>query len=210
MLNSTILYYTANSEKSEFEGKIREELLKVKGDLPLISISQKPLNFGKNICVGNIGASYQNEFKQILLGCKEAKTKYVIMAEADCLYPPEYFTFIPPTEHCYRYSNVWIMQEWIGKLTGNSFRKKKYSDCAEIVGREYMIKQIEKHFKNPESSRVIYTGLEYSWETENPVINIKTENGGMNKYTGVMSWIEPKQELPYWGDVDKLRDKFFK
>ena len=206
----SVIYYTSNLEKPEFEEKIRGELLKVIGDLPLISVSQKPINFGHNICVGRIGASYKNEYVQLLKGCQEAKTKFIIVAEADCLYPPEYFTFVPLTEHCYRYSNVWILQEWIGKLTGSGFRKKRYSDCAQIVGREYMIDQIERHLNHPESNRVIYTELEYSWETKNPVINIKTEDGGMNKYTGIMRWIKPEDSLPYWGEAIKLRERLFK
>jgi hypothetical protein len=206
----SVLYYTSCTENPEFEEKIRQELLKVIGDLPLISISQKPIDFGKNICVGNIGQSYRNEFKQVLIGCKEAKTDYVIMAESDCLYPPEYFTFIPQTEHCYRYANVWIMQEWIGVNTGNSFRRKMYSDCAQIVGREYMIKKIEEYLENKDAIRVIDSHLKYSWKGINPVINIKTISGGMNRYTAVIPDEEPKQELPYWGEISKLRERLFK
>jgi hypothetical protein len=44
----TILYYTSNREDESFEKKIQENILK-QTDLPIISVSQKPINFGKNI-----------------------------------------------------------------------------------------------------------------------------------------------------------------
>ena len=63
-MGKTIIYYTANREKESFENKVRENILKVKGDLPVISVSQKPIDFGKNICVGDIGQNYLNAFRQ--------------------------------------------------------------------------------------------------------------------------------------------------
>ena len=65
-MDKTIIYYTSNQEGSLFEEKIRENILKHKGNLPIISVSQKPMGFGKNICVGDVGHSYLNEFRQIL------------------------------------------------------------------------------------------------------------------------------------------------
>ncbi len=107
-MDLTIIYYTSNKEKPDFEEKVRAELLRVCGDLPIISVSQKPIDFGKNICVGNVGASGFNMFRQVLIGCREAKTLFVISAEADCLYPPEYFKFIPERENiCYRNANTY-------------------------------------------------------------------------------------------------------
>ena len=81
----TILYYTSNRENEEFEEKIRQNILENCGDLPIISISQKPIDFGKNICVGDVGHSYLNEWRQILIGAKKARTKHVILCEADFL-----------------------------------------------------------------------------------------------------------------------------
>jgi hypothetical protein len=71
----------------------QKQLLKAIGDLPLLSVSQKPMNFGKNICVGDIGRSHLNIYRQILIGCKEATTKYVAMAEDDILYSEPHFNF---------------------------------------------------------------------------------------------------------------------
>jgi len=57
---TTIIYYTANREDERFEQVIRENILRVSEGLPIISVSQKPIDFGQNICVGNVGVSNQN------------------------------------------------------------------------------------------------------------------------------------------------------
>ncbi|MCK9371410.1 hypothetical protein M0R04_15960, partial [Candidatus Dojkabacteria bacterium] len=93
--NATILYYSSQREKPEFEFKIIDNLLKVCGDLPIISITHFPMDLGHNICVGDVGCSGFNMFRQVLLGCEAANTTFIISAEADCLYPPDYFTFRP-------------------------------------------------------------------------------------------------------------------
>src|SRR4030042_1521512 len=108
----TILYYTSNREKPYFEKRIQGNLLKVCGDVPIISISQKPIDLGTNICVGDVGASGFNMFRQVQIGCEHAKTKFVISAEADCLYPPDYFQFVPERDdRCYRNSHLYVMHD---------------------------------------------------------------------------------------------------
>lgn len=87
----TVIYYTSNREEKEFENKVKAKLLEVIGKLPLISVSQKPIDFRKNICVGDVGVCDANLFRQIQIGCEAANTPFVISAETDCLYPPEYF-----------------------------------------------------------------------------------------------------------------------
>ena len=96
MNDVTILYYTANVEDELFERKIRKNILKNKGDLPIISVSQKPIDFGDNICVGEHEPCYLNLFRQIQIGLEKVRTTFIITTEADFLYPPDYFTFVPP------------------------------------------------------------------------------------------------------------------
>ena len=106
----TVIYYTCNREETAFESTIQKSLLDVIGNTPLISVSQKPIDFGKNICVGDIGTSDMNIFRQLLIGCEVATTPLVATAEADCLYPPTgYFDFKPDQEDmAYRYTNLWF------------------------------------------------------------------------------------------------------
>lgn len=215
MEDLTCIYYTSNREKLEFEKKIQENLLKVCGDIPIISVSQKPIDLGKNICVGDVGASGFNCFRQILIACEEAKTKFVISAEADCLYPPDYFQFIPPRDDvCYRNSNLYVMPD----ARDYYFYKKEGATHSQIVGREFYIKRLRELFEGAPQWSVeeknfpkerwgkedIFDKIEY-WKTENPVIQIKTHRG-MRYYTH--SDRTPIYSLPYWGEGKILRKKY--
>jgi len=110
-MDATIIYYTSNREKPSFEKRIQENLKKNSNGLPIISVSQKPIDLGKNICVGEVGVSGFNMFRQVQIACREAKTRFVISAEADCLYPPDYFLFEPTREDiCYRDTNLYVLR----------------------------------------------------------------------------------------------------
>jgi hypothetical protein len=215
--NITILYYTSNKEDPKFEGKIRENLLKVCGNLPIISISHKPISLGKNICVGDVGASGFNMFRQVLIGCEAAKTAFIISAEADCLYPPDYFTFIPLREDiCYRNSNLYVM----GRRRDYFYYKKEGATHSQIVGREYYIKTLKELFKGAPEWNVgeknfpkertrkndVFDRVEY-YRTENPVFQIKTGRS-MRHYTH--SDRTPVYELPYWGKGKEIYNKYLR
>ena len=112
MNDLTIIYYTANTIRDNTAAGVRDYLLKVtENKFPIISVSQKPINFGENICVGEIGKSKYNCYKQILIGVKEAKTKFVACAEDDTLYAKEHFEYRPP-EGVFSYeNNMWLAEE---------------------------------------------------------------------------------------------------
>lgn len=198
----TVVYYTSNKEDEGFEQKIRGNLLNVIGDLPLISVSQKPIDFGYNICVGDIGASDPNVLHQLLRGCEVADTPFIATAEADCLYPPTgYFDFKPSDVNmAYRYTNLWIL--WRG---ATSFRKKEYSLCAQIAGREYLIKAIYARFeKSPVRGDIFKKNVGWKpFEGPFPCVNIKTGNG-MRRFTGIVRMVEPEDRLPYWGSASGI------
>ena len=216
MIDATIIYYTNNHEDEIFEKKIRDNILKNSGGLPIISVSHKPIDFGKNICVGTQTNCDFNATKQLLIGLKEAKTTFAIAAESDVLYPPEYFSFTPPTlDNVYRYTNVWILYAWVGANTKGRYWKKRLSEGAQMCGREYWINKIETVLdlgghtewgtNLTHHPKIFKTLDQYSWSTENPVISFKTTNG-LRKYIGTTG-ISAK-ELPFWGLSDELRKKY--
>lgn len=217
MKNATILYYTSNHENPKFEEKIKDNLLKVCGDLPIISISHKPIEMGTNICVGDVGASGFNMFRQVLIGCEAATTPFIISAEADCLYPPDYFTWVPPREDvCYRNSNLYVM----GYHRDYFYSKKEGATHSQIIGREYYIKTLKALFegapiwsveeKNFPKERCrkndVVDSVEY-YQTENPVVQIKTGQS-MRRFTH--SDRTPVYEIPYWGLGKEICDKYLK
>ena len=107
--NLTVVFYTANHIDESFASRVRERLLKAVGDLPLISVSQKPMDFGYNICVGDIGRSHLNIYRQALMGARNATTKYVAFCEDDVLYSPEHFHHIPKEGHFAYDKNIWVL-----------------------------------------------------------------------------------------------------
>lgn len=123
MEDLTLLYYTANNINETAGENIRQHLIKTNnGKYPIISVSQKPINLGRNICVGEIGMSSYNCYKQILTGACEVKTKYIACCEDDALYTMEHFSFRPPDEKTFLYNiNMWFAEDiqfWHKNETG--------------------------------------------------------------------------------------------
>lgn len=209
---TTIIYYTSNREDPGFEKRVQENLIKVSKGLPIISVSHKPIDLGKNICVGDVGTSGFNMFRQVQIACEAATTPFVISAEADCLYPPDYFEFIPPRlDIPYRDSHLYVMPD----ARDYFFYKKEGATHAQIVGREFYLRRLKELFdgapkwspeeKNFPKERLgkadIFDKIAY-WKTENPVFQIKTHLG-MRYYTH--SDRTPIPEIPYWGLGKKVR-----
>lgn len=211
-IQATIIYYTSNREDPEFEKRVQENLLKVSGGLPIISVSQKPINLGTNICVGDVGVSGFNMFRQVQIALEAAKTPFVLSAEADCLYPPDYFKFIPPRlDACYRDSNLYVMPD----RRNFFFYKKEGATHAQIVGREFYLKRLKELFKGAPRWNIdeknfpkerwkkadVFDEIFY-WKSQNPVFQIKTHKG-MRYFTH--SDRTPILSLPFWGSGQKVR-----
>lgn len=214
MSSAVILYYSSNREHPEFEARVIDNLLRQSGGLPIISISQKPLDLGQNICVGEVGASGFNMFRQVQIGLMATEADLVISAEADCLYPPDYFQFRPPRlDVCYRNRNLYVMPD----RRAYFFYKPTGATHAQVVGRQFYLERLRRLFAGaPEWSEAeknfpkerhrqedIFKGIQY-WSTEHPVIQIKTHRG-MRYYTH--SERLPIHELPYWGEGRALRER---
>lgn len=204
----TVLYYTSNQEDDAFEERIRARLLDVIGELPLISISHEPINFGYNVCIGRRELSDRSINESILTGCLIANTPLVATAEADCLYPPTgYFDYVPDKiNHVYRYGNLYILWK-----NNPIFKRKKYSGCAQIMGREYFIDRIMRRLSStsrpflkgemiPKNSWTMFSG-------DLPVVNFKTGNG-LRKFTS-KSETDKTPVLPYFGRAEKVLREMF-
>ncbi len=214
-MNTTVIYYTSNQEEEKFEAKIRENLLKVIGNLPLISVSQKPIDFGKNICIGNVGVSNQNAHRQLQIGAMAATTPFIHFAEADTLYPKEYFIYIPPViDRIYR-APIYLLylnrRSW-GK---DRFYLKQSSEASTVVGRKYIIKHIESYLsdrgmwnpileRNSTYPRMVPDHDAYSiFNPEVPIISIKTGHSmhGSHHCSG------RAKILPFWGTPEEVINK---
>jgi hypothetical protein len=212
----TIIYYTSNRECEEFESRIRANILANCGDLPIVSVSQKPIDFGDNIVVGDIGVSGFNMFRQVQIACEAAKTPLVISCEADCLYPPDYFTTIPHRiDTCFRDKNLYVM----GQHRTYFYKKEEGATHAQVIGREFYLETLYRLFKGAPDWSVeernfpkerwrkedVFDSIEY-YETFNPVVQVKTSQS-MRHYTN--SDRVERHEIPYWGSGKEFRRKYY-
>jgi hypothetical protein len=110
-LGKTIIYLTDNMLDEKIDSLCKRNILKSIGNLPLISVSHKPIDFGTNICVGVMERNSLSINIQMMKALEIVKTKYIAIAEHDCLYTPEHFSFIPTDDKITYYNeNVWLMQ----------------------------------------------------------------------------------------------------
>lgn len=214
-MKKAIIYYTSNREDESFERRVQENLLKVCGDIPIISVSHRPITLGTNICVGDVGVSGFNMFRQVEIACNATDADFVISAEADCLYPEDYFQFTPPDlTTCYRTTDLYVMPD----KRSFYFHKAEGATHGQIVGRKFYLQRSEELFKGaPKWSEDeknfprerhrkldIFDKIEYF--NTMPVVQIKSHRG-MRYYTH--SDRTPIYNLPYWGEGKAFRKKYY-
>ncbi len=152
MNDLTVLYYTANTLKEPFATKVREVLWNAKGESPLISVSQKPLNYGKNIIV-NLPHAYLSIYKQILIGAKATETEYLALAEDDCLYSKEHFLFRPKSDEFAFDMARWSIYSWSNPPIFSL--KYRHSNSTLIAPTKLLVNALEERFaKFPDESKI--------------------------------------------------------
>jgi hypothetical protein len=111
---NTIVCLTDNSIQEPLATKCRTLLRRVAEGIPIVSVSQRPIDLGRNVCVGEIGRSWLSLYRQILAGLDAVETGNVVIAEHDCLYTREHLTYEPTDNGAFYYNhNHWLV-EWGG------------------------------------------------------------------------------------------------
>ena len=211
-MKGTVIFVSSNKETPEFEKHIINDLKSKVGDLEVISVTQKPVNLGLNFVTGDVGASGFNFCRQVLLACLHATGDYVISAESDCLYSPDYFKFVPKRlDIPYRNTNIYVQKY------GQDFAcKKTMSTFSQVVGRDFYISRLQSllkdlplwsmEYKNfpKEIGKKLFEEFE-TFETIYPCISFKTGHG-MRRHSNTDE--VPAYELPYWGSIKELRKKY--
>lgn len=184
MNDLTIIYYTANMNSDSFMANTQKYLLKAIGDTPIISVSFKPTVIGnncKNICIGEQKRSNYMIYKQVLIGVREANTRYVAMAEDDMLYSAEHFAYRPPDEETFSYDiNKWSIFSWVNPPF-LSYRVRKLMNSL-ITGKEALQNTLEKRYaKYPELEKIppdlfkLYWGEPGRFEHHLGISSVKAE-----------------------------------
>ena len=174
----TLLYYSAHSLPPKTEENIRNELIKTVGKrYPIISVTQKPVNLGKNICVGEIGKSHYNCYKQILIGLKEVKTEFVACCEDDSLYNLEHFNY-RPDKISYN-KHMWFLEHH------TYWHKGQTGMFACIAPTKLILEDLKKRFKETPTDPLPRRSQRHTWKepvgeyftTETPLITLNYFDG---------------------------------
>jgi len=193
LADKTIIYITANRIDTKLGEYVKKKLLCA--DLPIISVSQKAMQFGTNICVNNIGHNEFNVYKQMLIGVEAAKTQYVIWAEDDCLYPPCHFEFTPiENDVIYFNKNIW-------KYSDIYLYKGSPSICTIHSNRENLLFVLNDSMKNGMKLKRIRDYKSAYFKTC-PVVSIIHSRGMHKQWRGAK---KKRERISFWPDAKQLK-----
>ena len=203
----TVVYYTSNildRENPVFLANTKKQLAVALGDLPLVVVSQKPVERfyngeWHNVVVGKIGRSHLNLYKQIVTGVAEARTKYVAMAEDDILYSYDHFhskeidkSFADEGD-CFLYDmNKVSLFTWT-KMPMFSFRSKRKVVNQLIAPREYFLEYFNDRYRR--MAEMINEGR--------PVESILHIFGDPGRYDNLFG-ITPRRMVEYYCNMPSI------
>jgi hypothetical protein len=105
-----ILFYTNNALNMRFATNVRKNLAQM--GLPITCVSSKPTAFGTNFTINDTGMKAGEAItRKIILGLENMKEDIVYFCEADVLYHPLHFEFIPTDKLTWYYNgNYWMVR----------------------------------------------------------------------------------------------------
>ena len=117
-LTRGIIYYTDNELAKNIAKPCREAIIKASKDknIPITTAAlHRKLDFGvKNIYFPSLKRSYLSMFKQILGALENSSADIIFFCEADVLYHPTHFDFIPPEKDTFYFkSNSYAFQKLV-------------------------------------------------------------------------------------------------
>ncbi len=221
----TIIMLTANKVPEAWAKFHKEKLLESAGNIPIITLSAKPLDWGINV-IQTEPYGISNVYWQLLKGARMAKTEFIAVAEDDTLYPKAHFEYRPPADtFCYN-QNKFGLFTW---GTPTYYWKDRIKNSTLVALRKLTIEALEERFaKYPQGTPAppYFTGelgrsniennlgvtlRKSAWfSTEISVVNIDHEFGidhlgrTHRKAMGILR----SYDIPYWGRAEDLIKKF--
>jgi glycosyltransferase involved in cell wall biosynthesis len=110
-----MVYYTDNRLDPRIMDVVQKQLQQCCNGHQIISVSLKPIDFGKNITLP-LERGYLTMFKQILAGIEACDSEIIFLVEHDVLYHPSHFDFTPPKKDVFYYDeNRWFVDAVSGR-----------------------------------------------------------------------------------------------
>jgi hypothetical protein len=152
-MRSGIIYYTDNRLSETIFNLVQKQILR--SDLPIVSVSLKPINFGENIVL-NLDPSYLAMLTQITKALEVSKAEYVFFCEHDVLYPLSHFEFQPSRDDIFFYNE----HVWRWKYPENFAITYDRLICLSglCVNREFALKHYKKRLQKIKELKLEATG----------------------------------------------------
>lgn len=207
-MKKQIVYYTDSRLEAELADSVRRQIKKASDGIPIISVSQKILSFGKNICVGLKPRNYLSLYEQLLIGLEAADEDALIyLCEHDVFYHPDHFRFIPPREEKIYYN----LNRFYFNRNKNFFLKAigKRALSQGIAYRNILLDHAKEQVKARKMGIASpCMGPFWNFETEYP--NIDTRHGGNLSVFGEFDESDKSPRIlsvPYWGTPIRFKEK---
>jgi hypothetical protein len=217
----TVLYYSANRIDEAFAARVRAHLEETAAGIPIISVTQQPVDLGRNICLGDIGFSTWNVYWQVLVGAMHADTPWVACAEDDTLYTAEHFAARPPHDvFWYNLSRWWVEPQGVYRW------RNRAAMMTCVASRHLMVDTLQTRFKAYpvpifEKKKLRSWGEPGRYEGNLNLPEVKREmfNTQLPVVTfdhkgslyGLRRWNDDdriERELPHWGPAAGLIEEF--
>lgn len=229
------VWYTDNRLDEKIMLACQEQLLKGIKEENIVSVSLKPVEFGRKNIVLNLEKSWHTMFKQILAGLEALDTDIAFLTDHDVLYHPTHFDFIPPTNNNYFYNqNIWRVRI----ADGFALYYDCYTGCCanrELLVRHYKerIRKIEETLAKGEQVHYSRTGLEAGthnrperiddikakiWRSQFPNIDIRHKgNNTSSRWTkeefrresSRQGWKQSSvDQIPGWDNLKEIIEAF--
>lgn len=170
-----IVYYTDGHIDPGLMRAVQKNIIKATGDqIPIISVSQQPLNFGRNICVGEKPRCNRSIYEQILAGLEAAEPGSVIyLCEHDVAYCPAHFAHVPEVRDRIEYNQN--RYYWAPGQAEYLPARGKWALSQIVAYREYLMEQVRRALDESEQpSTELYRGVRtHKWESERPNVDIR-------------------------------------
>lgn len=168
--NRVILYYTDSKLEETLARAVRKNLKTAAGPIPIISVSQKPLDFGKNICVGDKPKTAQSMYEQILAGAEAtAKNSIIYLCEHDVFYHPSHFAKLPRDKRAF-YFNQNRYYWWVGDTSFYKIGQGTKAFSQAVVYREYLIDHVKARLVDWIPRLKV---RRFSWESARPNVDVR-------------------------------------
>lgn len=211
--NRFIVYYTDSKIDETLASAVRKKIKKIADlyNIDIISVSQKPLDFGKNICVGEKPYSYVSMYEQILAGLKEVPLNSIVnLCEHDVFYHESHFKILPEDkEHMFFNTNRYYWKQGMDYFFP---ARGEHALSQGVAYREFILRHVtdrlEEWGKVPNAPLHIAT---INFKSDRPNVDIRHNNNFTPDGKYKKEYMKGKKQgiynLPGWGSPEHFMKK---